>query len=457
MVRIVTAFILGIPAAFLLFRSFREAGAGVPGKDNGEDKNRNGEQLEDKKAEGGRVAWKSIAALFAAALFIRLLGYGISYLLMVDQSAWKIAGSGGADSVGDAFRQAFASVTPDTFFQGWMRWDAVHYINIAKDSYWGVIEDGQYLMLVFFPLYPYLLRLFSVVIENQALAGMAVSSLSFAGGICYLYCFANREYGARAARIAVCLLTLFPFSFFYGGIMTESLFFLTSVASLYYLRSHRYLPAALWGMAASMTRMHGILLVAALLVEIAVEEKVLSVRFWKERSSGERGRVLLKAAGAACVMSLGLLYYLLMNAWTTGNPFQFRIYQKEHWSQGPGLVTDTLQYLFHYASARPLGNSQIFLWIPEVLLFFFAALVLWYGVKRCSISLMVYFFTYFLLNYSVTWLLSAGRYMSAAVPMFLVLAVFCRKRRWLAHVCYLVFGLGQLFFLTAFLWGQSVM
>lgn len=45
--------------------------------------------------------------------------------------------------------------------------------------------------------------------------------------------------------------------------MTESLFLLTTAASLWHIRRHHWLPAGVWGALAALTRMHGVLLILA--------------------------------------------------------------------------------------------------------------------------------------------------------------------------------------------------
>ncbi|MEI3212397.1 MAG: hypothetical protein V8S42_08870 [Lachnospiraceae bacterium] len=44
------------------------------------------------------------------------------------------------------------------FLDTWTRWDSAHYINISEDTYAGAIENGQHIFLVFYPLYPWLIR-----------------------------------------------------------------------------------------------------------------------------------------------------------------------------------------------------------------------------------------------------------------------------------------------------------
>ena len=126
-------------------------------------------------------------------------------------------------------------------------------------------------------------------------------------------------------------LSVYPYAFFFGGIMTESLFLLTTAAGLWYIRRHRWWLAGVWGLLAAMTRMHGILLIGAAAAEL-VEHMG---RFdWK---------TIARRLPALLLPAVGTLIYLTLNWSVTGNPFAFTVMQ-QHWSQGFCPIADTLWY-----------------------------------------------------------------------------------------------------------------
>ena len=60
----------------------------------------------------------------------------------------------------------------------WKKWDAWHYVGLAELGYTGYWEDGRPLFLVFFPLYPWLVRLVCPLTgHNTMAAGLMVSFL----------------------------------------------------------------------------------------------------------------------------------------------------------------------------------------------------------------------------------------------------------------------------------------
>lgn len=67
--------------------------------------------------------------------------------------------------------------------------------------------------------------LLSLFVNSYAVAAFAVSIISFCVGCVFFYGAVKEEYGASIAEKSLTLLLLYPFSFFFGGIMTESLFF----------------------------------------------------------------------------------------------------------------------------------------------------------------------------------------------------------------------------------------
>ena len=326
----------------------------------------------------------------------------------------------------------------------WKKWDAWHYVNLAELGYEGYVENGQHLFLVFFPLYPWLVRLLSLLTGNTMAAGLLVSFLCFAGGCVYLYKLAAWELGERAARRTLLFLSLFPYAFFFGGVMTESLFLLTTAAALWYIRRHRWWAAGMWGVLAALTRMHGLLLIGAAGAELV------------EHLRGFRWREIFRRLPALLLPALGTLGYLALNWWVTGDPFAFTEMQK-HWSQGFCWISDTLWYVLDNALHYPTVSVRYEIWIPTLLLFPLFLALLWWAKGRFRSMYTLYAFACLVLNYSLSWLLSAGRYLSCALPFFLFAAALTEGRRRLSALIALASALGFLVVLHAYLAGGQIM
>lgn len=147
-------------------------------------------------------------------------------------------------------------------------WDSVHYINLSQIGYEGYVEEGKHLFLVFYPGYVWILRLVNQVIPNTVGAGILLSSLCYSWGCCWVYRVGRLYFSHRVAKDGALLLSLFPFSFFFGSVMTEGLFLLATSASCYYACRGKWLLFGLWGFLASVTRMTGILVLIPAVVQL---------------------------------------------------------------------------------------------------------------------------------------------------------------------------------------------
>ena len=126
---------------------------------------------------------------------------------------------------------------------------------------------------------------------------------------------------------------------------------------------------------------------------------------------------------------LGTGCYLLLNQVVDGDPFAFITHQ-EHWYQGFQWMPFVVEYMFRNFVGN-MGNSFGWsTWFPALALFgMFLALLFWAACKKCHrASLLVYGGAYFVATYSLSWLLSAGRYLSCCFALFLFFAKFTEKR-----------------------------
>ena len=109
--------------------------------------------------------------------------------------------------------------------------DARHYIDLAQYGYGtGGAFAEQELMIVFFPLFPALLRVVHLLVGGSyPLLGLAVQGALFAGAAVSLYTLVSRSWGERQAVLTLALLMASPAAVFFAVPMTESLFLLVTV------------------------------------------------------------------------------------------------------------------------------------------------------------------------------------------------------------------------------------
>lgn len=307
------------------------------------------------------------------------------------------------------------------------RWDAGHYVKLVEQGYAGYQENGQHLFLVFYPMYVWAVRAVRLLVPSTVAAGLLVSVLSFAGGCCFVYRTAAKRLGQQTARDSLILLSLFPFSFFYGTVMTEGLFLLTTSAACYYALERRWLLYGLWGALAALTRMTGVLVLVPAAVELLDELRPFERPLAQSLKRALPG--FIKRLPLLVMPLLGSGAYLLLNLYVDGDPLAFRVHQG-HWYQGGMWVTGVLRYLWSYFLGNLTDPNAYAIWLPELALFAAVFLILALSLRRgdAQPALLAYAFCYFIANYSLSWLLSAGRYMSCCFPLFIFTAALLRDR-----------------------------
>lgn len=347
-------------------------------------------------------------------------------------------------------------LSPEGAFRQLLRWDGNHYKNLVELGYAGYVENGQHLFLVFFPGYVWAVRLLRLVIPSTALAGTALSCLCYGGACCYLYRLAGEAYNGRVARDALLYMSLFPFSFFSGLVMTEGLFLLATTGACWYAWRGKWLAFGLFGALAALTRMTGLLVIVVGVIRLLEAYRPLEPPVGK--SLGRCWKPLLLRLPLTLLPAAGTLLYLLLNLWVDGDPFAFASHQ-EHWHQGYLWISQVVEYIGRYLGDN-LGSSFGWaVWAPALALFVVGlALLYWAALRKGHpAGLLAYGFCFFVATYSLSWLLSAGRYLSTCFVLFLFLAKLTQRRPALRAA--LLGGEGVLLgvYLCAFLAGAQVM
>src|SRR3954451_22962135 len=173
--------------------------------------------------------------------------------------------------------------------KGWLAelalmWDSAWYATIARQGYtWHPGAEGG-TNVAFAPLYPFLLRVVSTLLDWVTLgwdwgnrtygsliaAGLLISNISFFVALVLLVRLLAPRIGRPGAALVALALASLPLSFFFSALYTEGPFLLLVLASLTRARSDRSLKwpaAAALGVLASLLKFAGVLLLPILLVE----------------------------------------------------------------------------------------------------------------------------------------------------------------------------------------------
>lgn len=358
----------------------------------------------------------------AARIFAALLALDLALLLLT----WGVrALSGRVETLTQAL-------------EFWRCLDSRHYLDIARDGYIAAGDPDRVVQLVFLPGYPLVVRAMMLLVPSDICAGLLTSALCFAGAGCVVYRLLRLDLPHRDAVRALRFLALAPGSFFFAAPMSESLFLLLT-AALYLARTHRPMLGGLCGAYAAFTRSLGLLLIVPLLWEL-VHDAV------------QRRRVSIRQVVGLLLVPLGFAAYCCINRHVSGNPFQFLIYQREHWNQRTGLFFSTAAYQTDYLlRCLRSGNwrDALGLWLPNLIACFSALVLLAKAAPRLRASQTAWFLAYYIIAVGATWLLSAPRYLLVLLPVPLALAQCAQKRT--ANIALTALGaLAALGYLAAF-------
>ena len=330
--------------------------------------------------------------------------------------------------------------------------DASHYLGIAENGY--VTEGDPKYHIVFFPFFPNLIKVVQVFVGDYLVAGFIVSNIASIVAALVAYELAALDMYRKNAMRVVKYIFIFPAAFFFFIPMTEALFLALSLMCLYFVRKKEWLIGCLCGALAAYTRSPGVLLIVPVAIEFG-RDLIGNYKLLNKKAFIHR---ITTAVGCLAIISVGLLAYLYINYYVTGNAFQFSIYQREHWSQRFYLFFDTVRYQMEYAVGTfKSGDHRSFLgmWLPNLVAIFSALVIMFRGAKKIRPSYTAYFIVYFAFVVGATWLLSAPRYLLVAFPLaFAAVALTEDKSKDVALTVFSV--VGSILYLAMFVAGYPV-
>ena len=306
-----------------------------------------------------------------------------------------------------------------SFMETWFKWDSNGYLRIAKNWY-ATTGDEKY-DIALYPLYPLLIKAASFLVNDYFLSGIFVSNLFLFIGLVFLYKLVKLESGhERAAYDSARYLLLFPFSFFFSIVYTESVFLALSVLTIYFIRKKLWHLGGFFGLLASFTRNQGLLLLIPIFIEL------ISSVPWKEyivkKDSGKILRKLGLVISVSLLVPCGTVLYLLVNKLTYGDWFRFLSFQKENWSQRFGFFAHNIRdFVFNIVNREIRLALGVF--APNLIIFFLCMVLLILTIPKLRLSYIAYTFAYVLISFSPTWLLSGPRYISGMFTLYIMLAV----------------------------------
>ena len=296
----------------------------------------------------------------------------------------------------------------------WGVWDSFWYMDIAQNGYstlGSIPSSPNQTNFPFFPLYPMLMKILGGITGGEYfLAGIFVSNVSLLLACYLLYKLVERESDRKTARLSVKYLFLFPISFIFSGVFTESLYLCLTLLCFYLARRRNWWLAGAAGALLSATRTLGVLIALPLLFEY-----LRSIDFNFKRIRLNSLFLLL--------VPLGLLAFSIYSYRATGDFLYFKTNQAA-WGReilNPAVVLwRAVRQGTVNADARPLLEASFGI---------VSLLLLTLGYRKIG-------FAYWLLGmYSILIPLAAGidslaRYTLPIFPLYIVLANIGRHESW---------------------------
>lgn len=308
------------------------------------------------------------------------------------------------------------------------QWDAAHYIGIAENGY--VNEGDARLHIVFYPLFPAFIRLLNGITRDSNISSAIISNASLTAGGVFLYLICQDSYGEKTARLSVLLFMFSMGAVFYSIPYTESLFFLLTVACVYFARKRRFALALFLGALCSLTRLPGAITAVCVFFEMIRSRLGYIRRIGENKTRISRALRVSANAFLKCLLILtGFCVYLIINKAVTGNPFQFLEYQKNHWGQEAGNLYKTAAYSIRYLFYPFEKWYQFGVYFPQCVSILLVVLILFFVKKDAHPGDLAYAAVYVFVTLSPTMLISGPRYLSAMYPLYPFAAMIMRKNK----------------------------
>lgn len=296
------------------------------------------------------------------------------------------------------------------WFELWNRWDSQHYLNIAQFGYTTVGE--RRFEIAFFPLYPWLVRLFTFGSGDYLASALFVSTLaSIAAGL-LLRRLVEMDFSSEIARAAVWFMFIFPTSYFLHIGYTESLFLALTLGCFLAARTNSWWLAGLLGAAASLTRIGGLLLFPALVIEI--------VQQYRTMRQFKREWLWIFAA------PLGFVGYMGLNAYAEGNKFAFLTTQKEGWGKSLSFPWHGIHDTYLLFKGLSPAEAQM-VGLQELIFILLSAVCIVVCWRKLRPSYTMWMACNWLLFTSTSYVVSVPRYSLVLFPIYIIFALLSLK------------------------------
>ncbi len=311
--------------------------------------------------------------------------------------------------------------------------DGVHYITIVEKGY-----VGTGLIQAFFPIYPLIVWAGTGLTLSPIVSGLIISGL-FSLLASYLFVkLAGLDLSSKSSLWSVAALAVFPTAFFLASMYSESLFITLVLGAFLAARSGKWLLAGIISAVASASRVVGIALLPALILELIIQTQVLS-QLSNQRNLNKQLSVVfnwLKQHSSQLIFcfigAFGILSFMTYLQLEFNDPLYFLHVQSEFGAGRseklvlyPQVVWRAIKILFTY---RPI-DFKYWAFIQEAVVGIGGMALLLAGFRRIRPSYWLFSFFAFLIPTLTGTFSSMPRYVLVCFPLFMWLGQLISKNQ----------------------------
>ncbi len=303
-----------------------------------------------------------------------------------------------------------------TFLAPWANFDGIHYLFIAGNGYTN--------NLGFFPLYPSTIKVVSMIFGTHTPFDLAyffsaffVSNIAFFLSLIVFHKLLSLDYNEKQTKQTLFALLVFPTSFFFGSLYSESLFLLFLFLSFYFARKKQWALASIFGIFLTLTRLVGICIFPVLLYEYFIVNKQPLKKFIQS---------------GIWTVPFGLIAYSIYNYIMKGD-FLYFIHAQGNFLNNRSVDTIVLfpQTIYRYIKIIITNpQTQFEWWIALLELGSFVFVIIAFYVawkKKVRRSYIIFSLLAVLIPASTGTFSALPRYILVAFPMFIVIGLSSSK------------------------------
>lgn len=315
-------------------------------------------------------------------------------------------------NIGKVTEPAVYNTLNKLFLAPFANFDGIHYLTIAGNGYTNNFG--------FFPLYPMAIKALSILFLasnpfdlTYFFSGFLISNITFFLSLIIFYKLLLLDYKEKQTKQILLSVLVFPTSFFFGSLYSESLFLLFLFLSFYFARKKQWVLTSICGFGLTLTRLVGIFIFPILLYEYFRVSKEPFNKFFKS---------------GLWMIPCGLIGYSIYN-YISQKDFLYFI--KAHGNLFNNRSVDSIvlfpQTIFRYFKILILNSRAEFEWwiaLVELGSFVFAAVLLYIAwKKKVRLSYILFSALAILIPASSGTFSAMPRYILVAFPIFIVLGL----------------------------------